>query len=134
MLNDQITNLTNKNKELEKLKANTVPLQTSINRQQSLISKQQFSQNNEMSASLISDPNTLFSTICDMQQERKALKAKLTKAKLNLFIDESSYLNKFIETNIKSKNDLNENEANNKATLKDSIIKIHDNYKVKTIF
>ena len=69
----------------------------------------------------------LLSTICSLQKERKYLKSKLMKEKLENLFGEDSYVNKYID---KVQNSCNPDEKDNFIKIEHELEGLNKNYKV----
>jgi hypothetical protein len=81
----------------------------------------------KVSNSLITDSVPLLNTICELQRERKMLKSKLMKDKLQDLFNEESNINKLIKR--KKKTYISE-EKDLYSQIEDQVININDNYRV----
>ena len=80
---------------------------------------------------LMTDSIPLLNTICDLQKERKFLKSKLMKEKLEDLLGENSYINRYIEKVSK----LNFQEEKEKLMkVEGEMETLNKNFKVNEIF
>ena len=80
------------------------------------------------SNNLMTDSIPLLNTICDLQKERKFLKSKLMKEKLEDLLGENSYINRYIDKVSK----LNyQDEKEKLMKIEGEMESLNKNYKVK---
>ena len=76
---------------------------------------------------LMTDSIPLLNTICDLQKERKYLKSKLMKEKLEDLLGENSYINRYIEKVSKQNH---QEEKEKLLKIESEIEDLNKNYKV----
>jgi len=81
-----------------------------------------------LTSSLTTDSMPLLSTICDLQRERKLLKSKVMKERLDKLLEEDSYVNRYIKK--VSKAYINETRED-LLKIENEIENLNDNFSVR---